>query len=372
DWFYADLSGPISATQVITPGLLHVQPSGDITPPLSPQNLRVTFWDASSIALAWDAVTAPDLYAYDLYRYEEGKTSVDAAKIARILAPTTVYTDESVTTGNTYTYTVTALDMNFNESSPSNEVSATAEARMVDVRFVVNVPDFTPDTATVYIAGNNADVFGAFWNPAAQPITRVDDTTWMYTSMVKDGTDLQYKYTRGGSWETVEHWGTLIGLTNREVSVNYGATGVMTVTDAVHNWKDPLVIETYPLDKALAWDTTRPVSVTFNHLLDDSFINTTTFTLTNFSTGTIVDGTFGFDEKSFTSYSDPVFGSGLITGTVVLFTPTTPLSTTHGYQVFLASEGYVGTENEGIGMQADYGWDFGIRRYYMPLLFRSE
>ena len=81
-WTYADQSGMISATNVISPGLLHVQPAADTTPPATPQNLRVTHWSVSSISLAWDAVADADLYAYDLFRYGEGETSGDAIKVA--------------------------------------------------------------------------------------------------------------------------------------------------------------------------------------------------------------------------------------------------------------------------------------------------
>ncbi len=68
DWVYADRSGLISPTGVVSPAVLYVLPSADTTPPAAPQNLRVTRWGADHIALAWDPVAAADLYAYDLYR----------------------------------------------------------------------------------------------------------------------------------------------------------------------------------------------------------------------------------------------------------------------------------------------------------------
>ena len=41
---------------------------------------------------------------------------------------------------------------------------------------------------------------------------------------------VQYKYTRG-SWETVEHWGEIVGTVNRSITITYGADGVQLVDD---------------------------------------------------------------------------------------------------------------------------------------------
>ena len=222
DWFYADRSGPISASSVVTPGLLHVIPSSDTTPPATPLNLRVTHWGTDHITLAWDPVADSDLYAYDLYRYSDQQTPGDMAKIGRVLAPTAVYTDEAVIGGHTYTYTVKALDTSFNASSASNEAVGQAIPRQVELRFFATVPDFTPTGDTVYIAGDNAAAFGASWNPGAQPITKINATEWMYTVTIGEGTALLYKYTRG-SWDVVENWGSLVGVANRQLTTAYGS-----------------------------------------------------------------------------------------------------------------------------------------------------
>ena len=73
-----------------------------------------------------------------------------------------------------------------------------------------------------------------------------------------DGTDIQYKYTRG-TWETVEDWGSIVGTTNRGVVVDGGITQTMLVDDtstqwgapgvpdthlAIQYWRDPLVVST--------------------------------------------------------------------------------------------------------------------------------
>jgi alpha-glucosidase len=45
-----------------------------------------------------------------------------------------------------------------------------------------------------------------------------------------EGTFVQYKYTRG-SWEKVEHWGEITGITSRWVNITYGTTGTQLVDD---------------------------------------------------------------------------------------------------------------------------------------------
>jgi autotransporter-associated beta strand protein len=352
EWVYADRSGLIDATAVVTPGLLHVLPSADTTPPAIPQNLVVTGWSVGHIALAWDAVADADLYAYELYRYGEGETAGDAIKVARIQAPAITFRDESVTTGKTYTYTVSALDIHFNESDLSNEASAIAEARMVEVVFNVTVPAYTPATATIYIAGDSAEAFGAVWSPGAQPITRLSATQWAYTATISDGAVLQYKYTRG-DWDTVENWGPIKDLANRDLTVDYGETGVMVVNNVIHNWRDPLVIDHYPAAGGTDWDVNAPITVTFNRNLKTTLINTATFAVEGLAAGPVA-GDFGFAQHVDTAVDD-IYGTINITGTIVTFTPTTALSLDDGYAVTLDAAGFV----EEVSMRRDYTWMFG-------------
>ncbi len=156
DWSYALTAGG-------QPGVLTVLPSGDTMPPATPLNLRVTDWTAGWIALAWDPVEGdPTLYAYDLYRSEVSGTV--GTRIARVLAPTTAYTDAAVTSGQTYYYVVQAVDTSFNRSGYSNQVEAMAQPKMVAVTFQAVVPDYTPADATVYVVGDAGELC-AWCNP---------------------------------------------------------------------------------------------------------------------------------------------------------------------------------------------------------------
>ncbi|HOT93491.1 MAG TPA: alpha-amylase family glycosyl hydrolase [Anaerolineae bacterium] len=363
DWVYAGLDGTV---MLPTPGELHVLPAADTTPPAVPQNLRVVHWGVDHITTQWDAVADADLAAYDLYRYGEGETPANAVRIARVPAPTTIYTDTSVIVDHVYTYTVQAVDTALNKSAFSNPAMGKAEARVVEVRFRVIVPPFTPAADTVYIAGDNSDVFGASWNPGATPITRLDATTWAYTVTVKEDTALQYKFTRG-SWDRVENWGTLVGTENRHLTVLYGTDGVMTVNDVVYNWRDPLVVEHFPAAGATTWDTAQPIWALISRPIDPTRVTTTTFVVEEVNGG-VIPGTLAVRATTFPPYPDDSVLSS-IPGTLVVFTPTTTLATSKQYRVTLIASGY----HEEVDMQANYVWTFGAAEHflYLPLVMRA-
>jgi alpha-glucosidase len=186
---------------------------------------------------------------YNIYRSEDGGPF---SLLATIDAASTSYHDESVASGATYGYRVTALDGSLNESRPSNEVTQTAEPKLVAVTFRVRVPDSTPDGATVYIPGN-IDLLGP-WNPGKQAMVDQGGGIWEVTLQILDGTALEYKYTRG-TWDMVEWWGSIVGTANRHATIAYGSSGTQLVDDtstdwgsgaddhlAVQFWRDPLVV----------------------------------------------------------------------------------------------------------------------------------
>ena len=68
-------------------------------------------------------------------------------------------------------------------------------------------------------------------------MTRVDATHFKITLDILDGTALQYKYTRG-TWNSVEKGSSCEELSNRTLTVSYGATGTQTENDTVAKWRD--------------------------------------------------------------------------------------------------------------------------------------
>jgi len=233
-WSYADRGGIVTTGDVpwvYRPGeavtLAAVAPA-EADPPPAPTALRIATVAASSLTLAWEPVTAPDLYRYEVLR---GTTAGGPyASIGTAQEPS--FTDDTVSTGAAYVYVVTAVDTSFNRSTYSQEVAAAAETRAVAVTFVVTVPPNTPAADTLYIAG---DFQG--WDPGATPMARVDDRTWSITLPFTEGDAPQYKFTRG-SWEAVEKDAACGEIPNRTVSVTYGTEGAQEVPGTVETWRD--------------------------------------------------------------------------------------------------------------------------------------
>ncbi|WIM93510.1 glycoside hydrolase family 31 protein [Actinoplanes oblitus] len=132
----------------------------------------------------------------------------------------------------------------------------TVPVRPVAVTFRVLAPPGTPPDATLYLPGNITEL--GPWDPGKVAMTNRGNGIWEATVTVLDGTDIQYKYTRG-TWETVEDWGSITGTNNRAVTVDGGITRTMLVDDtdtrwgvpgvpdshlAIQYWRDPLVVGT--------------------------------------------------------------------------------------------------------------------------------
>ena len=155
-------------------------------------------------------------------------------------------------------------------SLPAN---LTIPVRPVAVTFRVLAPPGTPADATLYVPGNITEL--GPWDPAKLPMTDKGDGIWEATITVPDGTDIQYKYTRG-SWETVEDWGSIVGTNNRSVVIDGGITHTMVVDDtstdwgsggpdihqAIQYWRDPLVVSTTATTSAVTVKFQRDVEPT--------------------------------------------------------------------------------------------------------------
>ena len=237
-WLYADLNGPVAPNALPSnPGKLTVNSSGDTTPAAVPANLLVSSASPAEIALQWDAVTGDA----SLYGYEVLRSNTSGGPYTLLGGTTaTSFADTNVVEGATYYYVVRSLDLSFNRSGYSAEVSATAEPRTVTVVFNVTVPAATDGTGrSVYVAGLLDRLDGNLppWDPGGVVLTRVNATTWTVTLTGREGTQIEYKYTLG-SWDYVEKEGACGEIANRTLTLNYGATGTQTVNDTVINWRN--------------------------------------------------------------------------------------------------------------------------------------
>jgi glycosyl hydrolase family 31/uncharacterized protein DUF5110/starch binding protein with CBM20 domain/alpha-galactosidase-like protein/Big-like domain-containing protein len=131
---------------------------------------------------------------------------------------------------------------NPDRTTASLPAALTVPVRPVAVTFRVLAPPGTPAGATLYVPGN-IDQLGP-WDPGKLAMTNRGNGIWEATITVLDGTDIQYKYTRG-TWETVEDWGSITGTNNRNVTVDGGITQTMVVDDTATNWGTPGVPDTH-------------------------------------------------------------------------------------------------------------------------------
>jgi hypothetical protein len=230
-WVYADRGGILREPLGYRPDLavsLGATAAADTTAPPAPSGLAVKVVTDASLTLGWNAVSAPDLFRYEVYRgttaggpYERVGTATDPA-----------FTDDTVGQGDQYVYVVAAVDTSFNRSDRSLEIAAAAETREVAVTFTVRLPANTSPGDTVFIAG---DFQG--WNPGGTPMTQLDPTTWSITVPFTEGDPPQYKYTRG-TWDAVEKDAACGEIANRTFDVAYGADGTQQVQDTVEKWRD--------------------------------------------------------------------------------------------------------------------------------------
>lgn len=255
----ASTTGGREWTESLHQGRMTVFSNPDTEPPRAAFRLDEVVRSGALIAIGIRVSRTPDLHAFRICRADLTAGEEGCAVSVEIPKTSSIFTDTTVTTGHTYVYTVHSIDTAYNISPPSPAITLTAELAMVEVIWRVLVPPETPAEDTIYIAGDNTDAFLAPYNPGLTPMTPVDERVWEYRATLKEGTRLQYKYTRG-SWETVEQWGTIAGFTNRQLTVVKGPDGTMLVDDtatdwggegpddrrAIQFWRDPLVTAVSP------------------------------------------------------------------------------------------------------------------------------
>jgi hypothetical protein len=111
-------SAPLSSSGPWIMQMVAFRPSSGTStpPPVSPPPT------AHTVALTWNASTSSNVVSYRVYR--STGTSTSYTQIATGIV-TLAYTDSNVSSGTTYSYVVTAVDSNGNESSYSTGATAT-------------------------------------------------------------------------------------------------------------------------------------------------------------------------------------------------------------------------------------------------------
>lgn len=114
----------------------------DLTPPAAPMGLFALV-SGGTVTLTWTANTESDLQGYNVYR--------DGQKINTAIVTSPVFRDENLADA-IYSYTVTAVDTNQNESRPSNLANATVYTPVI-------TQPYTPiGQSSLQVQGKNAAV----------------------------------------------------------------------------------------------------------------------------------------------------------------------------------------------------------------------
>jgi len=161
--------------------------------------------------------------------------------------------------------------------------SFTTVQLLVPVTFNVSVPSYTPAGATLYIAGNTAQL-------GSNDPDFLALTGGTVTVNLGDGATITYFYSRG-STATRETGADNATFATHTITVSNG----LVVNDTVLNWEDPLVASSVPEDGDILVPVDDPISVTFTKNLNFS----QSFTVKDASNVTVA-GAFVYNPGSFT------------------------------------------------------------------------
>ncbi|HZH18502.1 MAG TPA: carbohydrate binding domain-containing protein [Archangium sp.] len=191
-------------------------PSSDSTAPSVPSGLAAPSKTSTSVSLTWTASTdASGIAGYDVYRNGSLVGSPGSAS----------YTDNGLSAGTPYSYTVRARDTAGNVSALSAALSVTTSTTGATVTF--NETASTVVGQNIYVVGSIAAL--GSWSTASAILLSPDNyPTWRVALSLPGSTSFEYKYIKKDGNGNV----TWESGTNRTATTP--ATGAVTLNDT---WK---------------------------------------------------------------------------------------------------------------------------------------
>ncbi|ANE49099.1 alpha-amylase [Paenibacillus swuensis] len=227
----------------------------DVTAPPEPV-LNAIEVESNRVQLQWVAGVG-EASGFEIYR--KAASGVSAySKVATVASGVASYVDFSVSNDTSYIYKIAAFDQSYNRAE-SGEQSVTPKLVLVDVNIRLHIPEYTPTTSNIYLAGT---VNG--WNASGWKLTvpsgATDRRVVEYSFKMMAGKTMEYKFTRG-SWNTEAfsshtrvpndtqdygNWAYSSTDTNMKLTIANQGGNKMIVNDYVLRWVDMPLMVTLP------------------------------------------------------------------------------------------------------------------------------
>ncbi|MFD2330334.1 alpha-amylase family glycosyl hydrolase [Cohnella sp. GCM10020058] len=223
-----------------------LQSDDDLEAPDAPA-LGGLLQESGRASLAW---TSDDGSVAGFEIYRQSVTDAVYRKIATVAKEARTYTDFTVNNDMTYTYRVAAYDQAYNRAYSAPQ-TVTPRLVMIDVTLRLHLPDYTPTTDDITIAG---DFNG--WNVSSTKLLVPSGATTRevveYSFKMMAGKAIQYKYARG-DWnkeaftshsrlqnDTTDpgNWAYSSTDTNMQLKIANQGGNKMIVDDYVLRWVD--------------------------------------------------------------------------------------------------------------------------------------
>ena len=222
----------------------------DTQAPNSPVVADITV-ESNRVELNW-TFDGDDAAGFEVFRSLNG---IDFIKVTVLENNKRSYIDYTVSNDTQYSYKIAAFDSVYNRGF-SGVKSVTPTLVMVDVTLRLHIPEYTPATDDIYIAGTLNG-----WNASGGKLTVPSGATKRdiveYSFKMMAGKSIEYKYTRG-SWsteaftshirradDTVDYgnWAYSSTDTNMRLTIRNQGGNKMLVEDFVLRWVDmPMMV----------------------------------------------------------------------------------------------------------------------------------
>ncbi len=132
----------------------------------------------------------------------------------------------------------------FPAATPEPGFAEVPLTQTVSITIEVSVPDFTP--GTVYVFGNQPEM--GDWDPGAAPMIPGEAGTWTITLEFLEDTLLAFNFGRGSTETEETQADGNAAVPSRVVTVTNGTVGGQSESYSVANWRDPIVVDHFPID----------------------------------------------------------------------------------------------------------------------------